>query len=134
MRIVILMVIAGFAAAAICALVVWPLLVAKLLAAHQQSITAELAQWGREYSTIRDANEAGRSLEMLEYIERYYVVAPGYSSNPETDSRLDRQRDETMQSISRALDRFIEGDACVNADVWRSRKSSILNGTRWEAN
>ncbi len=70
---------------------------------------------------------------MLEYIKHYYVVAPGYSSDPETDSRLERQRDETMQSISSALDRFIEGDACVNADVWRSRKSSILNGTRWEA-
>ena len=129
LRTLILMAIAALVVSGICAFIVWPAIVAKTAAAHQRSVTASLAKWGDEYSTIRDVNEAGRALEMLEYIKHYYVVAPGYRSDPETETRLEEQRRDTIERISNALDRYIDEYGGNNVDVWRKRKSMALIGT-----
>jgi hypothetical protein len=130
-RTYILLVIGGITVVGICAYLIRPAIEAKLVAAHQASTTAELAKWGEEYSTIRDANDAGRALEMLEYIQHYYVVAPGYRSDPETEERLEDQRDSTMRRISVAFDQSVEREGGRNAEVWRAAKSKALAKTRW---
>ncbi len=114
--------------------VVWWFVVTGTVAAHQQSTTAELAAWGQEFATIRDANEASRALGMLEYIQHYYVVAPGYRSDPETEQRLESQRDTTVRTISASLDTYFGQIGEVHADYLRAAKAKILEGTRWEEN
>jgi len=124
-----LMAVAALVLAGICAYVVWPTILARTVAAHQESVTAELAKWGEEYSTIRDANEAGRAIEMLEYVQHYYVVAPGYRSDPATEVRLESQRTATIETILTALDQYVDEQDDRNAEAWRRQISKVLPET-----
>lgn len=101
-------------------------------AIHQRSVTQSLAAWGKEYSAIHDDSDAWRAVEMLEYIQSYYVVADGYRSDPATERALEEQRDRTMHEICSALDAYSDSEADDAGDRIRAAKSKALAGSRWE--
>jgi uncharacterized membrane protein len=97
-----------------------------LTRSHQQSTTKELASWASEYSVLEDDNDARRAVDMLTYIQNYYVVADGYRSDPETEQQLESQRAETLQAISAALDEYIEANPDARAESLKAAKAKAL--------
>jgi hypothetical protein len=98
-----------------------------LVKSHQQSTTKELAKWAGEYSVLEDDNDARRAVDMLTYIQNYYVVAEGYRSDPETERRLESQRAETLRAISAALDNYIEANPDARSESLRAAKAKALS-------
>src|SRR5262245_58258353 len=86
---------------------------------HQRSTTNELAGWEREYGQVHTWEEAERALDMLEYVQRYYVPGPGYRSDEKTEAKLEAQRERTVQAIVSALKEFTGQDFGVGAEQWR---------------
>jgi hypothetical protein len=70
---------------------------------HQRSVTRELAGWQQEFGQIRSWEEAFRAIDMLRYIQAYYVPGPGYRSDPYTEAALEAQRQQTMATTQRRL-------------------------------
>jgi hypothetical protein len=100
---------------------------------HQRTVTRSLAEWGKSYSVIHDDDDAWRAIGMLEYIQRYYVVGPGYRSDPETERALEEQREKSLQTICNALDAYSDSKADGAADKIRAAKLKALAGSRWES-
>ncbi len=86
---------------------------------HQRSTTKELADWEKEYGQIHTWEEAERAIDMLEYVQRYYVPGPGYRSDEKTEVKLEAQRARTVQSIVSALKGFTGQDFGASAEQWR---------------
>src|SRR4051794_8629011 len=63
---------------------------------HQRSVTRSLAEWEAEYGRVQTWPEADRAIGMLEYVQWYYVPAPGYHSDPDTEAVLQAQRARTV--------------------------------------
>jgi hypothetical protein len=86
---------------------------------HQQSVTRELAAWEQEYSQVRNWHDADRSIDMLDYVRSYYVPAPGYRSDSETETTLEAQRARTLAAIAAGLRKFSGEDFGTDASRWR---------------
>jgi hypothetical protein len=84
---------------------------AQLVAAHQRSTMQELVTWEREFSNISTAQEAERAAGILDYARNYYVVGPGYRSDPETEAKLEAQRRRTIDTIMVAIEEFKRREA-----------------------
>ena len=85
---------------------------------HQQAITRELANWERETSPITNHEEAVHAIEVMRYVERYYVPAKGYRSNKETEAALATQRQKTLEAIARTLEMYTGERWGTNISQW----------------
>ena len=89
---------------------------------HQRSVTRSLAAWEVEYSQVRNDAEADRAIDMLEYVQDYYVPGPGYHSDARTEAALETQRARTVDAIVTALREFSGQDFGADAAKWRARR------------
>ncbi len=92
-------------------------------AVHQRSTTYELAQWEREYASVRSVRDwrgAERAIDMLDYVRNYYLPGPGYRSYPRTEAALADQRERTLSAIGSALREYTGKDFGVDATQWRA--------------
>jgi hypothetical protein len=87
---------------------------------HQRSVTHSLAAWEREFQQLRDLKDAGRAVDMLEYVGRYYPVADGYRSFSATETALESQRAKTTATIVAALRDFSGQDFGTNVTEWHA--------------
>jgi hypothetical protein len=74
------------------------------VAVHQRSVTASIADWGRDYSRIYSQDDALRAKEMIRYIKTYYVPSDGYPADPKTEAALEDLRKLTIEKITAAID------------------------------
>jgi hypothetical protein len=95
------------------------------VAVHQRSVTRELAEWAEEYRLVRTWAEADRGINMLEYVQWYYVPAEGYRSDPSTEAALETQRTATVNSIVAGLREFTGQDFGSDLTKWRAWRASI---------
>jgi hypothetical protein len=86
---------------------------------HQRSTTNSLADWEREYGQVHTWEEAQRAIDILEYVQRYYVPGKGYRSDQKTEAKLEAQRARTVQAIVAALKEFTGQDFGADAEQWR---------------
>src|SRR5712691_8831079 len=86
----------GLTLAALLAPFAWRRLEVRIVGGHQRSVTQSLAEWEQEHSRVSSWQEADRAIGMLEYVQVYYVVGPGYRSDPETEAALEAQRERTV--------------------------------------
>jgi len=86
---------------------------------HQRSVTRTLADWEKEYGQVRNVREAERAIDMLEYVQGYYVPTAGYHSDAQTEALLEAQRTKTLRAIAGALERFSGQDFGVDVTRWR---------------
>jgi len=100
------------------------------VAMHQQSVTKSLAEWGQESAVVRDWSEADHAIDMLEYVQHYYVTGPGYRGDPVTEAALEKQRERTLNMIASALREYTGQDFGVDATRWRAwaARQSQLHG------
>jgi len=96
------------------------LLIKTLTRLHQEGITSELADWSFEFGTIGSMTAAAEAIDMLRYINGYYVVAPGYRSNPETERRLEAQRKKTIDTIVNALQVYSGKSIGNDPNAWET--------------
>jgi hypothetical protein len=73
------------------------------VAAHQRGVTVSLVAWGEQYSQISSQHDASRAMEMIGYIETYYVPRDGYRADPRTDAALEDQRKRTIEQLTAAV-------------------------------
>jgi len=73
---------------------------------HQRAVTAQLTQWGKEYSRIDDVTSAIRATEMISYMQDYYVPSDGYRTSDELETKLQNARDSSIRQICDALERY----------------------------
>ena len=85
---------------------------------HQRSVTRELANWQTEYSSIESPQDAERTAEMLEYVQRYYVPGEGYHSTPEIEAELQNQRRDTVDSFVTSLSEYTGKDFGTDSEKW----------------
>jgi hypothetical protein len=92
---------------------------------HQRSTTRELADWEQDYSKIDSVQKASRAIDMLDYIQTYYVPGSGYRGDPDTEKALESQRKHTLSAIVEALERFSgerNGSDLSKWQAWRERE------------
>lgn len=77
-----------------------------IIGQHQRSVIIELKEWETQYSTIGSTKDAIRSIDMYEYITRYYVAGEGYYSSRKRSLELEGQRAKTLDSIVKALENY----------------------------
>jgi hypothetical protein len=87
---------------------------------HQRSVTRELAVWEQESSQIRSKGEAAHAVDMLRYIQGYYVPGPGYRSDSPTEAALEAQRRKTSATIVKALEEFTGERYGLDVDKWEA--------------
>jgi len=87
---------------------------------HQKSTIRELAAWEQEFSQIRTKDEAIRAVEILRYVQDYYVPGPGYRSDSATEAALQAQRQKTSSTIARALEEFTGERYGVDVEKWEA--------------
>ena len=95
--------------------------------AHMMGVTNELAKWAVEDSQIRSDQDAFHALDMLAYIQGYYVPGDGYRSDAETEAALESQRKRTVAAIIEALERFTGeryGDDLKQWEAWRQKRQT----------
>lgn len=100
--------------------------------AHMKSVTRSLAEWAVEDSQIHSNQDAFHAIDMLSYIEHYYVPGDGYRSDAETEAALQAQRKRTTDTIIESLERFTGehfGDDFKKWELWRQNRqmSSLPN-------
>jgi hypothetical protein len=97
---------------------------------HMNGITRELEQWAVEESKIRNDQEAFHAIDMLAYIQDYYVPGDGYRSDADTEAALQSQRKRTMAKITEALEQFTGvhyGDDLKQWEAWRKKRQMHLS-------
>jgi hypothetical protein len=87
---------------------------------HQRAITRELADWAVEYRQVRNEREVDRAIDMLEYVQRYYVPGRGYCSDARTEAALEDQRAETVEAVVAGLQEFTGQDFGADVARWRA--------------
>lgn len=105
--------------------IVWPFLSKALVGIHQKAITIELSDWSLEYGTIDTWREATHAVDMLRYIEIYYVPGPGYRSYRDTERALEEQRKKTMQTIVKALQQYSGETFGNDPNAWDKWKDNV---------
>jgi hypothetical protein len=115
-------VVIAVSALAVAALVplTWHRFEAWAVGIHQRSTTRELAAWEQELSQVRTRDEAIRAVDMLRYVQGYYVPGPGYRSDPATEAALQAQRQKTLTTIARALEEFTGERYGLDVDKWEA--------------
>ncbi|CAN5406388.1 hypothetical protein BH10PLA2_BH10PLA2_39040 [soil metagenome] len=98
---------------------VWRLIEGGPAGFHQISVKHELAEWEREYSSVRDWRKAWRAAEMLEYISIYYTPRPGYRGSKRSEAELEAQRAQTLKSIASGLRDFTGQNFEADAAQWK---------------
>jgi len=94
---------------------------------HQQSVARELGEWGREYSRIQSDQDAVRAIDMLRYIEGYYVPGDGYHGDPSTEAAIQTARRKAMTMIVESLERYTGEHAGSDLTKWEAwRKDRTL--------
>jgi hypothetical protein len=97
----------------------WQHLEKRLVGIHQEGVMRELLGWEHEYGQMRNWHEAERAIDMLEYVQRYFVPGPGYRSYPTTEALLESQRRRTVQAIVAGLRQITDQDFGPDAQKWR---------------
>jgi hypothetical protein len=97
----------------------WQHLEKRFVGIHQGRVMIELTAWEHEYGQVRNRQEAERAIDMLEYVQSYYVPGPGYRSNPTMEAKLESQRRQTVQAIVAGLRQFTDQDFGPDAQKWR---------------
>jgi len=67
---------------------------------------------------VEDLSEAKHAVQMLAYIERYYVPGEGFRSHPKTEAALEAQRKETIEAIVKALQAYSMQDIGNDREAW----------------
>lgn len=89
-------------------------------AIHMRGVTKRLAEWQVQYGQeIRDDRQARSAIEMLDYIQWYYVPQGSYHADPDTEDALQSQRLSTMETIAEALGKYSGKEYGVEVDRWR---------------
>ena len=102
----------------------WRFVVKEVAREHMKSVTKSLEKWAAEDSQIHCNYDACQAIDMLGYIEDYYVPDDGYRSDAETEAALQSQRKRTMAAIIESLERFtgeLYGDDLEKWKAWRQR-------------
>jgi hypothetical protein len=94
---------------------------------HQRSTTRELAEWEKEFSQIRNKDEAIQAVNMLRYVQGYYVPGPGYHSDSATEAALEEQRQKTMSTIAGALEAYTGERYGVDVEKWEAWRDSQMH-------
>ena len=85
-----------------------------------RGVTKRLAEWQVQYGQeIRDDRQARSAIEMLDYIQWYYVPQGSYHADPDTEDALQSQRLSTMETIAEALGKYSGKEYGVEVDRWR---------------
>ena len=92
---------------------------------HQEGITKELSDWSLEFGTVGNLTEAAKAIDMLRYIEAYYVAGPGYRSDYETERRLEEQRKKTIEAIVSALQVYSGKSIGDDPNAWETWMKSL---------
>jgi hypothetical protein len=87
---------------------------------HQRSTARELAAWEQEFSQIHTKDKAIRAVDLLPYVQVYYVPGPGYRSDSETEAALQAQRQKTLTTIVSALEEFTFERYGLDVDKWET--------------
>lgn len=98
---------------------------AHFVGVHQRSVTQSLAEWKTEYSTIQSQYDAVRTVEMLDYVQTYYVPGDGYRSTPNVESALEFQRKDTIDAFVSALRNYTNEDFGTNSVKWLEHLESL---------
>lgn len=90
-------------------------------AIHMRNVTPELADWQARYDgrELKDDGEAKSMIEMLDYVQWYYVPSNGYRGDAATEAALQAQRSATVEAIIRPLRRYSGRDYGADVDQWR---------------
>jgi hypothetical protein len=96
----------------------WHALERWIVGFHHRAVAAELASWESEYGVVHNDKEAWRAAQMVGYIERYYVPAPGYESDSATENALEDQRERTLKAIVKALREYTGKDYGMDGKKW----------------
>lgn len=91
----------------------------KITRIHQQNVVLELKQWEKECSNISNRQDALRAVDMIEYMKKYYVVGPGYRSDPPTEQYLEDQRKASIISIQNSLRQYTQQDGGDDPEKWK---------------
>jgi len=118
-RILTVMITSGCAAVLALAVFAWYNAERWWVGAHQRSVTRSLAAWAQEDSRVGTWQEADHAIDMLEYVEGYYVPGPGYHSDPQTEAALEAQRARTLVAIAAGLRQFCGEDFGADVCRWR---------------
>jgi hypothetical protein len=119
-RIVVLMVTSSVAAVLALAVFAWCNAERWGVRAHQRSVMRSLAAWAQENSRVGSWPEADHAIDMLEYVQGYYLPGPGYHSDPATEADLEAQRARTLAAIAVGLCQFSGEDFGVDVRRWRA--------------
>jgi hypothetical protein len=119
LKIAVVLAVSALAVAALVPLA-WHRFEAWVVGIHQESVTRSLADWEREVSPIRTKDEAIRAVDMLRYVQDYYVPRPGYRSDSATEAALQAQRQQTSNTIVSALEEFIGERYGLDVDQWET--------------
>jgi hypothetical protein len=113
------------------ALATWHFLVNEAIRVHERGVTRELATWEVEEARVLSDEEAFHAIDMLTYVENYYVPTPQNHSDPATDAALEEQRERTLNAIAAALERFSGehyGRDVKRWQAWRQRRQTQVSG------
>jgi hypothetical protein len=97
---------------------------------HQKSVTKSIATWGVEYSCIENEREAIAAVEILKYIEQYYVPGAGYRGTAAVEENLERTRADVVQKISNALANYSGTNFGTNALAWQNWAEKRVEATK----
>lgn len=87
---------------------------------HQEQTILDLQELEQKYSNIETWEQGVDAIRMLKYIEDYYVVRTGYKSYSATDTRLECQRERTLNAIFDALRDFTGKDFGDDPYQWEN--------------
>ena len=87
---------------------------------HHKFVTKELHEMGLHFKTIENGNEADRAVDMLRYIENYYVPGEGYYSTRKIEMELELQREKTLQTIVEALEEYSGQSLGSDPNAWEN--------------
>jgi hypothetical protein len=90
-------------------------------AIHMRNVTRELAEWQARYDgrELKDDGEAKFMIEMLDYVQWYYVPSGNYRADAATEGALQKQRSATTEAIIAPLRRYSREDYGTDVDRWR---------------
>ncbi len=92
---------------------------------HQQGVTFVFASRKLgiiEESHVTNREEAIHAVDMMKYVQNYYVSGDGYRSNPETENAIATQRQKTLQTIGHALESYSGERYGMDIEKWEKRR------------
>lgn len=96
---------------------------------HQESVTRELGEWGAKYSQIQNDRDAFQAIDMLRYMQHYYIPSEGYRSDSSTEMALQTSRQKAITTIIDALEHYTGehlGSDLDRWETWRNQRESQI--------